>query len=81
MLLDHILGALGVHGSPSTEETLVEYTGGLNGVFESYCHIKILWKNFLNASWARLIRISLKFNGFSYEVLNLKTFEEIQRLW
>ena len=29
MLLDHIPGALGVHGSPSTEETLVEYTGGL----------------------------------------------------
>ena len=29
MLLDHIPGELGVHGSPSTEETLVEYTGGL----------------------------------------------------
>ena len=29
MLLDHIPGALGVHGSPSTDGTLVKYTGGL----------------------------------------------------
>ena len=72
MLLDHIPGALGVHGSPPTNGTLVEYTGGLwtgmvtlreSGLkmFNSYWHIKILWKRaFKNASGAKLIRISLE---------------------
>ena len=51
-------------------------------MFKSYGHIKFYEKELLkNASGAKLIRISLKFNELNYEALNLKTFKEIQRLW